>query len=556
MCGISGRYIKSNIGPGNYTTSKYYPVQAMLKVIPDFDAVVSKIFDSHDYLKAVHSLGYSVLFYGIDLEHVVDSTSDFVQCRKKSSQDVTRTSAYIALDLFIPISPMNAFGADSRDPPYLRLLLRCLKGPWEWSSEGKHAVYLKCSNIELNISIYRHNDGLEDGLVGNCRLVVEHVASEDDSDTAIRDSDGESDRIIGDSDGDSDGESDTTDRDCNANKRFEADIAICCGDLGADVSFEHRVGTPFGIHTLYIKRNCAEQRSCRKFKLDPHVGIRWHVRDGCLEYDEIAAGDCDCELEERLRGVDPSDEMTFQKVKSVYTQPFFRKSKGQHANTIGSEGTSASTAGKFNSLLENAGVDLQLMVIDKLDDLTYTNMAMLSSPSSLLRYNDARRRHAVTWRTVIRNDDDFSTLLKLAKPGKDAFLAGLGVQALYNANSRVHDKQLGVILSSASEIDERFVNWNKFTRSRVGHCTYTTLSNPSIQLYLGTRNDSKLLVKNIEDFIHRTGPKRKLTIPILYLKGGKHFLDEARVKIIQTSVLDCYYSFSVQGKKFRMEEER
>lgn len=57
------RNINKEHGPTDGNATPIITLSTMLDLSKDFDAVASKLFKSNDYIYAMNSLGYSLLFY-------------------------------------------------------------------------------------------------------------------------------------------------------------------------------------------------------------------------------------------------------------------------------------------------------------------------------------------------------------------------------------------------------------------------------------------------------------------------------------------------------------
>ncbi len=472
----------------------------MLDLSKDFDAVASKLFNSNDYIYAMNSLGYSVLFHGIDLKAIAASTSEYVKVKRmnKSSPDddtdeVSRSddikdSAYIALDILAPRFPKYPL----KGYPYLSLLLRCLKS-WKCSSAGRHTLYLTSSNIQLNIFIYNHMDDLDELMRASSRLVIEHETN--------------SGHLVG------------------------VDTIICCGNLDADVSFEKSDWPLRNGTCLWIERVCEGQKVNRMFLLSRTFG------------------ECDCQLEAMLSGINPEDEQTFRNIKSARARLMFPDRRIGVSKINEAEDGRADTTSTFYPF-EKLYPELKSMVMKEVDETTYRNMARWSPFSDLC--SSAREKHARAWRTVVRNDKDFSKLLALATPEKDAFLAGVGVRDLYNANVQVYNKPLGVILSWAFKLEYRLVEWPGLA-NRSSDSSYVKLFDPPIYLHFEADNNIRMMMDTtLDNYMEKSD--KGLTIPVLYLKDGKYLLHEAEVEFTETKEKQIIYSFTVKGRTVRMSE--
>lgn len=134
-------------------------------VLRNTDAISSYIFDSQDWVDAIHQHGFKLLFYGIDLVNLLK------RLENHPSSQVTETE-YIALEL-LWVGSETAPVLDPKHFPHgypeLPLLLNSLK-PWKWSKDGRHALHLTSCNIELNIGIY----AIQMSIPGSPRLAGAH----------------------------------------------------------------------------------------------------------------------------------------------------------------------------------------------------------------------------------------------------------------------------------------------------------------------------------------------------------------------------------------------
>lgn len=93
----------------------------------------------------MRELGFIIYYFGIDLL----TLSEGVQNVPRATRSRYAQRAYITLEV------VSNDGLDRwlDGYPWLSLLLRSLK-PWEWTSEGKHTLYMEDCNVELNIGVY------------------------------------------------------------------------------------------------------------------------------------------------------------------------------------------------------------------------------------------------------------------------------------------------------------------------------------------------------------------------------------------------------------------
>ncbi|KAJ2983243.1 hypothetical protein NQ176_g830 [Zarea fungicola] len=463
------------------------------KAITDIDAVVSLIFASRDWIEAMNRLGFTLLFYGIDLVNLVDHTN-------KGSLGSTAEPAYIALGLIEnkgakPLS-QNHY---SEGYPYLKLLLRCVQ-PWSWSSEGRHTLHIKSLNLDLNISIYSHFRGYR---VANHRLVAG-----DDGD--------------------------------------KLESAVCCGnaDLASAFSVEMR-STPAVVSAFSV-----EMRSTPAVVFGATIEGR---EDFCVF--RLSTETCSCELEQKLEGVSPADDTTkqdFKEVEARYSQVLFSgeeaKWRGAFFPTIpkplpdNGEDVDVGRLARYFTLLP---FEIQTQILDSLDESTsrdllyhYTYWALTFGYSYPKIFMHARGRHTFTWAAVIRQNSDYELL---RERGGRPFLAGQGVKSLYDADSEVSNKLHTVLLcfrptSFAASPDK----WDRGV---------TTLLQPFIRLHcrkLGElRYRTPILVNNLDDYIEYRD--EELVIPILYLKSTHYRLEYVKLHFRYSAVEGNYlYSFKTR----------
>lgn len=135
----------------------------------------------------------------------------------------------------------------------------------------------------------------------------------------------------------------------------------------------------------------------------------------------------------------------------------------------------------------------------------------------------------------------------MATPEKDAFLAGAGVRDLYDANVRVDNKPLGVILSWAFKLDSRLSR-------RLGYCGHVKLFDPLIHLHFEADDNDRIMMMDTTPENHVEKSDKGFAIPVLYLKDGKFLLHKAAVEFTETKEKHTVYSFTVKGRTILMSE--
>lgn len=457
-------------------------------VIGHVDFVTSMIFAKPDYMEAVKSSGLTLMFYGIDLLALASDSKDWPS---------PKPSAYIALDL-VSIDSGKPLSSDSHSHgyPYINLLLKSLK-QWTFGTEGSHVLYIPSCDIELNIGVYSLRNSLELDIPGNPRLVANWTAR---------------------------------------SKSNCYRTAVCFGKYDSTLRFDC-LGSGDGVH--YTSR---ERRTNKQFKTMRSFG--W-----------VKPKQCFCLLETTLSTVEPpigNPNRTLTRVKSAYVQNVFKGApvrKQAGTSTPNTSNTTPTLSTSLEKKIQTAGFDIQEAILESFDTVSYSNFARDNPRSELVR--TAVRRHACTWRAVVRDDYSYGRLIKSLgsgeTSGKSAFVAGCGVRSLYYADGTVSSQEHHVILSWTPNLKLPPINRSKFEFCR------TTLFNPLVQVYLNLEPERDTIeVDDLNNYLENIDGV--LSIPILYLNDEDYLLKSVAVEHNRWGHGKHCYSFTVKGMTFELRE--